>query len=64
MLLYVGAVDVPGLVASISAAVTSGEISEATIDDAARRILVVRRTLSGDTGRFVHCFEACQALIS
>ncbi len=63
MLLYVGAVDVPGVVASVRAAVDSGAITAETIDDAARRILVVRRTLSGETGRFVHCFEECQGLI-
>ncbi len=64
MLLYVGPVDVPGVVAAVRHAVESGAISEAAIDDAARRILVVRRTLSGETGRFVHCFEACQEQIA
>lgn len=63
MLLYVGPIDVPGVVASIAAAVASGAIDEAVIDDAAHRILVARRILSGETGRFVHCFEACQAIL-
>ncbi|MDP3209094.1 MAG: glycoside hydrolase family 3 N-terminal domain-containing protein, partial [Rhodoglobus sp.] len=63
MLLYVGPVDVAGVVASVRDSVLTGAIAEEMIDDAARRILVVRRTLSGETGRFVHCFEACQGLI-
>lgn len=63
MLLYVQGVDVASVVAGIHAAVDSGTIDEATIDDAARRLLVLRRTLSGETGHFVHCFEACQAII-
>lgn len=63
MLVYVAPVDIASLVAAIRVAVLDGRIDEALIDDAARRILVVRRTLSGETGRFVHCFEACQAII-
>ena len=63
MLLYVQGVDVASIVAGIHAAVDAGTIDEAMIDDAARRLLVVRRTLSGETGQFVHCFEACQAAI-
>ncbi len=63
MLLYVQGVDVPSVVAGIHAAVDAGTIDIATIDDAARRLLVLRRTLSGETGPFVHCFDACQAVI-
>lgn len=63
MLLYVQGVDVPSVVAGIHAAVDAGTISEAAIDDAARRLLVLRRTLSDETGRFVHCFDDCQAVI-
>jgi hypothetical protein len=41
----------------------AGIIDEMLIDDAARRILVLRRTLSGQNGNFVHCFERCQEMI-
>jgi beta-N-acetylhexosaminidase len=63
MLLYVQGVDVPAVVAGIRAAVQDGTIDVATIDDAVRRLLVVRRALSGETGQFVHCYEACQAAV-
>jgi beta-N-acetylhexosaminidase len=63
MLLYVQGVDVQSVVAGIHAAVDAGTIDVATIDDAARRLLVLRRTLSGESGQFVHCFAACQAVI-
>jgi beta-N-acetylhexosaminidase len=63
MLLYVGAVDVPTVVAAVRDAVLAGTIPLATIDDAARRLLVIRRTLSGQTGNFVHCFQECQEII-
>jgi beta-N-acetylhexosaminidase len=63
MLLYVGGVDIPGVVAAVHAAVTDGTIPVSVIDDAARRLLVLRRTLSGDTGRYVHCFAQCQSII-
>ncbi|MCU1409772.1 MAG: glycoside hydrolase family 3 protein [Rhodoglobus sp.] len=63
MLLYVQGVDVAAVVAGIHAAVDAGTIEPSTIDDAARRLLVLRRTLSGETGPFVHCFDACLAII-
>ena len=63
MLLYVGPVDIASVVTAIRTAVLDGRIDESVIDDAAHRILVLRRTLSGETGRFVHCFEACLAVI-
>jgi beta-N-acetylhexosaminidase len=63
MLLYVGAVDVAGLVAGIAAAVRAGTLDEALIDDAAHRLLLLRRELSGQTGRFTHCFEACESML-
>ena len=63
MLLYVQGVDVAAVVAGIHAAVDDGTIEMAAIDDAARRLLVVRRTVSGETGPFVHCFDQCQAII-
>ena len=63
MLLYVQGVDVASVVAGIHAAVDAGTIDEAAIDDAARRLLVLRRTMSGETGQFVHCSESCQRLV-
>ena len=63
MLLYVSDVDVAGLVTGIAAAVRAGALDEQLIDDAARRLLELRRELSGQTGRFSHCFEECQAML-
>ena len=63
MLLYVQQVDIPAVVAAVHAAVDDGTIPMARIDEAARALLVMRRELSGATGRFVHCFEACLAII-
>jgi len=63
MLLYVGPVDVAGVTLAVRNAVLAGTLDESLIDDAAHRLLVERRTLSGETGRFVHCFEDCQAII-
>ena len=64
MLLYVGPVDVTAVTAAIVAAVDAGTITEAQIDDAAHRLLVMRRTLSGQTGPFVHCGDLCRAALS
>ena len=63
MLLYVAGVDVAALVAGIAAAVRAGTLPEELIDDAARRLLELRRELSGETGRFSHCFEQCQDML-
>jgi len=63
MLLYVGPVDVPSLVAGIADAVRDGRIDEGLIDDAATRLLELRRTVSGQSGRFPGCLASCQALI-
>lgn len=63
MLLFVHPIDVASIVAAIHAAVDDGRIDPALIDDAAYRLLVMRRTLSGETGRFVHCFEECLSII-
>lgn len=63
MLLYVQGVDVSAVISAIRDAVLAGTIPIATIDDAARRLLVLRRTLSGETGNFVHCFAHCQSII-
>ncbi|QAV69652.1 glycoside hydrolase family 3 protein [Salinibacterium sp. UTAS2018] len=62
MLLYVGAVDTEGIVAAVARAVADGELDEAVIDDAALRLLELRRELSGQTGRFVRCLAECSAL--
>lgn len=59
LLLYVGPVDVPGVVAAVTAAVGSGAIDEAVIDDAALRLLALRRELSGRTGPYLHCDAEC-----
>jgi beta-N-acetylhexosaminidase len=61
MLLYVGAVDIPGVVAAVHAAVDDGTIPLTTIDDAAHRMLVLRRALSGQMGAYVRCNDKCQA---
>jgi beta-N-acetylhexosaminidase len=63
MLLYVGDVDVAGVVGAVRDAVLAGTIPESVVDDAAHRLLMARRTLSGQTGLFVHCFEQCQSII-
>ena len=63
MLVYVGPVDVAGLVSGIAAAVGDGRIDEAIVDDAATRLLELRRTISGETGRFSACLDECQAVI-
>ena len=63
MLLYVQNVDVSAVVAGIHAAVDAGTIDAATIDDAVHRLLVQRRTLSGQTTSFQFCFEECRAII-
>ena len=62
MLLYVGAVDAPGIVSAVAQAVENGELDESAINDAALKLLTLRRTLSGETGRFVHCSEQCAAI--
>ncbi len=63
LLLYVGPVDVGNVVASIAAAVRDGRIPQATIDDAARRLLELRREMSGVTGPYVHCDNECRTLV-
>lgn len=63
LLLYVGPVDLTAMSAAVQSAIDAGAISVEQIDDAARRLLELRRTLSGETGPFVHCFAPCQAII-
>ncbi|MGB3910311.1 MAG: glycoside hydrolase family 3 N-terminal domain-containing protein [Pseudolysinimonas sp.] len=63
LLLYVGPVDVSSVVVAVAAAVRDGLIPMATIDDAARRLLELRRELSGRSGPYVHCGEVCRTLV-
>lgn len=64
MLLYVGNVDIAGVVAAVTQAIDAGTLDEALIDDAALALLETRRRLSGETGRFVHCSAECTELLS
>lgn len=64
LLLYVGPADVGRIVASVAAAVREGRVRVSTIDDAARRLLELRRKVSGITGPYVHCAEECRTLTS
>jgi beta-N-acetylhexosaminidase len=63
LLLYVGPVDVGNVVASVAAAVRDGRIPPSTIDEAARRLLELRREMSGLTGPYVHCDDECRTLV-
>ncbi|MBH0129252.1 glycoside hydrolase family 3 N-terminal domain-containing protein [Salinibacterium sp. NK8237] len=63
MLLYVGAVDTSGIVTAVSQAIDEGELDESVIDDAALKLLELRRGLSSETGRFVHCLADCTAIV-
>jgi beta-N-acetylhexosaminidase len=63
LLLYVGAVDVGNVVTSVAAAVRDGRIPQSTIDASARRLLEMRRELSGISGPYVHCGEECRSLV-
>lgn len=64
LLLYVGAVDVGALADAAVAAVEAGEIDADAITASARRLLELRRELSGRTGPFIECAEVCRALAS
>lgn len=63
VLLYVGPVDVGRVVTAVAAAVREGSLPLAAIDDAARRLLELRRELSGQTGPYVHCGDACRSMV-
>lgn len=63
LLLYVGPVDVGRVVTAVAAAVREGSIPLATIDDAARRLLELRRGMSGQTGPYVHCGDPCRSMV-
>jgi beta-N-acetylhexosaminidase len=63
LLLYVGPVDVAAVVAVVTAAVDEGRVAEATIDDAALRLLELRRELSGREGPYVSCRDECREIV-
>ncbi len=63
LLLYVGDVDVPGVVAAVSGAVRAGAIPLEVLDSAAERVLIQRRMLSSQHGDFVRCDSDCQAAV-
>lgn len=60
LLLYVAPVNVKQLVATIDKAVQNGTLSEQAIDDAAVRVVTLRRELSGFTAPYVPCSYQCQ----
>jgi beta-N-acetylhexosaminidase len=62
MLLYVSPVDVSAIVLAVTRAIDEGTLDESTIDDATLKLLTLRRTLSGQTGRFVQCSQECASL--
>lgn len=64
LLLYVQGVDIGGVVAAVAAAVRDGRIPLSVIDDAAGRLLELRREMSGRTGPFIHCGEECRSVVS
>lgn len=63
LLLYVGPVDVAAIVRAVAATVRGGDIPTATIDDSARRLLELRRGMSGMSGPYIHCGELCRELV-
>lgn len=64
LLLYVGPADTSAIVAAVAAAVRDGRIPSTTVDDAASRLLELRREMSGRTGPFLHCGDECRAIVS
>ncbi|EAR25452.1 glycosyl hydrolase, family 3 [marine actinobacterium PHSC20C1] len=62
MLLYVGAVDPVAIVDAVAQAIDDDVLDESVIDDAVLKLLTVRRTLSGETGRFVRCLNECAVI--
>jgi beta-N-acetylhexosaminidase len=64
LLLYVQGVDIGGVVTAVAAAVRDGRIPMSTIDAAAAQLLELRRGMSAQTGPFLHCGEACRAVVS
>jgi len=63
MLLYVDAVDTAAIVAAVSQAIDNDELDESIVDEAALKLLEVRRALSKETGRFVRCLDECTAIV-
>lgn len=60
LLVYVGEVDVPRVVGAVADAVRAGSIPVDAVDDAARRLLELRRELSGRVGPYLHCDAECR----
>jgi beta-N-acetylhexosaminidase len=48
------------LIAALAAAVVSGRLAEADIDDSVRRVLSVRRAASGQSGPWLDCGPKCR----
>jgi beta-N-acetylhexosaminidase len=63
LLLYVGPVDIEAVVSAVVVAVEEGQIPESMIDDAALRLLELRRLESGRSGPYISCGDACRELI-
>jgi len=63
MLLFVGGADPATVTAGLVAAVDDGRLPVETLDDAAHRLLEVRRGLSEQSGPFIHCSAACLGLV-
>jgi beta-N-acetylhexosaminidase len=56
-------IDVPALVAGIAAAVESGRIDRAMVDDAAYRLLVLRLELAVRSSEGEPCAVECRRLL-
>lgn len=64
LLLYVGSVDVAAVVDAVAEAVADGTIATSSIDESARRLIELRRELSGRVGPYVACDEDCLDYVS
>lgn len=56
-------IDSAGLVGSIVAAVDSGRLETAQIDEDVYRLLMLRHTIFGQTGRFAVCGADCEGAL-
>lgn len=63
MLLFVGGADAATVTDGVTAAVTDGRIPIETLDDAAHRLLEVRRGLSAQSGPYIHCSRECMGFV-
>jgi beta-N-acetylhexosaminidase len=61
LLLYAGPVDTGALAQAISRAVADGTIPPSRLDDAARRVLELRRSVATSDAPYVRCRAACAA---